>query len=264
MSSLWSEVDKADAPIEAARWQETMAAWPFCHAYKLRTIELMQLSAGNLVLDLGCGPGADALALAERVGEEGKVSAVDSSSVMISYARKRIGDSTANIELKVADAHDLPFPSNHFDACRADRVFQHLSDPYKALSEMLRVTKPGGRIVAVDPDQDTLVINVDAGSITEKIHNFRREHPANPTIAHRIGGMMADLGARPLSVEGHTLVLTEPLDAFGLVEWPDMLLSQGRLSEEEISIWNKALSRSLEQGSFFYSVTFFITVARKS
>ena len=241
-----------------------MAKWPFCRQYKQRTVDLLQLTAGNCVLDLGCGPGSDLPALIEEVGESGHVFGVDSSVAMISYAREQIRCSNISADLRVADANDLPFQADMFDACRADRVFQHLKDPQRALHELLRVTKSGGRIVVVDPDQDTLIIAVNAGHITEVIRDFRREHTTNPTIAHTIGSLFAELGAKSISVEGHTMVLTKPSDAFGLVEWPKMLHSQGKLTQEEVSTWNTTLQRSVDQGSFFYAVTFFITSAQKS
>ena len=263
MNSIWSDVDKADDPRTAVSWQETMATWPFCRHYKRRTVDLLQLIAGSCVLDLGCGPGTDLPALIKEVGETGNVFGVDSSAAMISYAREQIHCSNSAADLRIADATNLPFQADMFDACRADRVFQHLKDPQRALHELLRVTKSGGRIVVVDPDQDTLVIAVDAGHITEVIRDFRRGHPANPTIAHTIGSMFAELGAKSISVEGHTIVLTKPSDAFGLVEWPNMLHSEGKLTQEEVATWNTALQHSVDQGSFFYAVTFFITSVQK-
>jgi ubiquinone/menaquinone biosynthesis C-methylase UbiE len=264
MTSIWSDVDKTDDPSAAVKWQDTMATWTFCRQYKQRTIDLLQLAAGNCVLDLGCGPGADLPILIEKVGETGSVFGVDSSAAMISHAEEHVRCPNTTIDLRVADANDLPFQDDMFDACRADRVFQHLKDPQKALHELLRVTKIGGRMVVVDPDQDTLVIAVDAGKITEIIRDFRHRHLTNSTIAHKIGSMFADLEAKSINVEGHTMVLTDPADAFGLVEWPNMLHAQGKLTNEELSTWSMALQRSVDQGSFFYAVTFFITTAQKS
>jgi len=63
-------------------------------------------------------------------------------------------------EVVVADAHSLPFPSESFDGAWADRTFQHLADPLAALRELVRVVRPGGRIVIADPDYGTQVVNI--------------------------------------------------------------------------------------------------------
>lgn len=199
--------------------------------------------------------------LAHAVGAAGKVFGVDCSERMVERAQHSHREH-ANITITKGDAHDLRFSSDYFDACRADRLFQHLSHPIKALKELLRVTKSGGRIAIVDPDQSTLEIGVDAGHITERIANYRKGHAANPTIASEIGGMLATLAPVSTHTEQYTLVLTNPEDAFGLLEWPQMLRAEGKLTDEEISIWQSELQHTIERGSFFYRVTFLITCAK--
>ena len=58
-----------------------------------------------------------------------------------------------------ANATELPFPDASFDASRSERMFQHLKDPDAVFGEMVRVTKPGGRIVVLDPDWGTASID---------------------------------------------------------------------------------------------------------
>ena len=104
-------------------------------------------------LEVGCGSGADALGLASRFRVS--VTGVDVSGAMVDEARRR-----GLRDAYVASAEALPFADSSFDGCWADRVFQHLSDPDAALAEMVRVTRPGGRIVVADPDYDTQVVDV--------------------------------------------------------------------------------------------------------
>ncbi len=263
MGSLWSNVDASANPLEAATWSEQMASWPICKEYKRRTVELLQLSSGASVLDVGCGPGGDLLLLQKEVGGAGLVCGIDSSKAMISYATQKIRCANPEIELRVADAHELPFEDATFDGVRADRVFQHLPDPHKALQQLVRVTKSGGNIVVVDPDQETLVIAVDAGEITSIIRDFRKTHAENPTFARKAAGMLADLGATPTHIEAYPLVITDPALTFGLTQWPDMLHADGKLTTEQLSRWRSALKKSVEEKSFFYAVTLFVTCAKK-
>jgi SAM-dependent methyltransferase len=72
---------------------------------------------------------------------------VDSSAGAIDRARERWRKPEGVLEFAVADAHALPFGDCEFGGCRADRTIQHVADPEEALAEMVRVTRPGGRVV---------------------------------------------------------------------------------------------------------------------
>ena len=64
---------------------------------------------------------------------------------------------------------DLRFATGSFDGCRAERVLMHVPDPIRALSEMLRVTKPGGRVSVFDFDWDTFVIDSPHSDTTRRV-----------------------------------------------------------------------------------------------
>jgi ubiquinone/menaquinone biosynthesis C-methylase UbiE len=103
--------------------------------------------AGNVtgrdVLDIGCGAGP----LAERLVQRGaRVSGFDSSVRMIDLARKRLGD---GVNLQVADlAEPLPYGDDSFDVACASLVLHYLADWADSLTEIKRVLRPGGRLVA--------------------------------------------------------------------------------------------------------------------
>ena len=80
---------------------------------------------------------------------------------------------------KRADATELPFDSNYFDACRSERVFPHLIDPAKALSEMARVAKPGGWIVVFDPDAGSVSMDADDIESERRLVRVFAEHMIN-------------------------------------------------------------------------------------
>ncbi len=102
------------------------------------------LSEGKSVLDCGCGPGPLTLGFAELV-TPGRVVGIDIEPTMIDQANQLASDSgLENLEYQVADIYDLPFEDGEFDVVFSSAVIEHLSDPVRALREMLRVTKPGG------------------------------------------------------------------------------------------------------------------------
>ncbi len=104
-------------------------------------------------LDSGCGAGAFAFALAPRVGE---VIGVDLSEELVAAGRER---APANVSLVVGDAESLPFAYGEFDLAGCLRVLHHVRRPELVVSELARVTRPGGRILVVDQlgDIDPLV-----------------------------------------------------------------------------------------------------------
>jgi ubiquinone/menaquinone biosynthesis C-methylase UbiE len=120
---------------------------------KDRTYALMHLSSGQSVLDIGCGPASDTLALADLVGPTGRVVGIDRDAGMIAAANDRAASAGAtNVEHLHVNAVVLPFQDNSFGSCRSERVFQHLPDPSRVLAEVTRVLKPGGYLVLADPD----------------------------------------------------------------------------------------------------------------
>ena len=110
---------------------------------------LGRLRAGMDLLDVGCGPATITADLAARVAP-GRVVGLDAASGALKAARATLAerDLSARVELTDGDVMSLPFDDDTFDVAHAHQVLQHLSDPVGALTEMRRVTRPGG-IVAV-------------------------------------------------------------------------------------------------------------------
>jgi SAM-dependent methyltransferase len=105
--------------------------------------DLAEVAAGQVVLDVGCGPGALTAELVRRVGPEG-VSAVDPSEPFVAAARARHPD----VRVERASAEDLPFADAEFDVALAQLVVHFMTDPVAGLREMGRVTRPGGVVAA--------------------------------------------------------------------------------------------------------------------
>lgn len=107
-------------------------------------VELLGEVAGRDVLDVGCGDGALAVALARRGG---RMVAVDASAAMIAGARRRAEEGGADILLCRAEADRLPFGPARFDRVIAIAVLCFIEDAVPSFAEMARVLRPGGRLV---------------------------------------------------------------------------------------------------------------------
>lgn len=105
--------------------------------------DLAGLEAGHRALDVGCGPGALTTELVSRLGAA-SVAAADPSEPFVEAARAR----HPGVEVHLAPAEKLPFETDAFDAALAQLVVHFMTDPVAGLTEMRRVTRPGGVVVA--------------------------------------------------------------------------------------------------------------------
>ncbi len=106
-------------------------------------VALADLRAGQRALDVGCGAGALTQQLVERLGAD-SVSAVDPSEPFVAAVAARF----PGVAVHRASAEALPFPDGTFDAALAQLVVHFMTDPVAGLSEMARVTRPGGVVAA--------------------------------------------------------------------------------------------------------------------
>lgn len=117
--------------------------------WKRRVAALAAVNPGERALDLCCGTGDIAFALADRGAA---VTGLDFSDKMLEVARSRLKRSpkSRNLNFLQGDAQQLPFPNDSFDAITVGYGLRNLSSWETGLREMIRVGKPGARIVALD------------------------------------------------------------------------------------------------------------------
>lgn len=120
--------------------------------WKRLTIESSGVRPGHRVLDIAGGTGDLTMQFSKRVGEQGTVVLADINASMLSVGRDRLLDKGfgSNIEFVQANAECLPFPDNHFNAVSIAFGLRNVTDKDKAIASMLRVLKPGGRLLILE------------------------------------------------------------------------------------------------------------------
>jgi ubiquinone/menaquinone biosynthesis C-methylase UbiE len=120
--------------------------------YRERVVQLAGLGTGESVLDVGCGTGTLAIAAKRRVGPIGRVIGIDASPEMTARARAKAAKAAFDIHFRTAIAEALPFSDATFDAVLSTTVLHCLPGHARrqCISEMVRVLKPGGRLLVVD------------------------------------------------------------------------------------------------------------------
>ena len=120
--------------------------------WKRFTIELSAARAGQTILDIAGGTGDLAARFSKLVGPEGKVILADINAAMLEVGRDRLIDKGAigNIEVVQADAQSLPFEDNSIDCITIAFGLRNVTDKDMALRSMLRVLRPGGRLLVLE------------------------------------------------------------------------------------------------------------------
>ena len=124
------------------------------HRWRRRAADLAAVPAGGRALDVATGTGDLALELARRLNSEGEVIGADFSPRMLELARAKAAAIAAElpgqIHFKLANALELPFPNDQFDAATVGFGARNFSSLERGLEEMARVVRPGGRVVVLE------------------------------------------------------------------------------------------------------------------
>lgn len=144
-----------ETALEGSGWQLEGNAADAYEAYLVpaifdsltqRLLDFAQVGGGQKVLDVACGTGVVSRAAARKVGDTGEVAGVDLNPDMLAAAKRAADARGLFIDFRQADAGALPFEDDHFDVALCQEAVQFFPDPSAALSEMRRVTDPGGTV----------------------------------------------------------------------------------------------------------------------
>jgi ubiquinone/menaquinone biosynthesis C-methylase UbiE len=245
-------IDRSAASTEAVRFLDTVNTLQQVQEMQRLTHRLVGACEGARILDVGCGVGDVTRELGSLVGRSGQVMGIDLSESMVAEARRRTVGTGLPIEYRQGDVHRLDVPSNSFDGCRASRVFIYLDDPRQALSEMLRLTRPGGSVVLFEVELDSWVLDGPDPAVVRKLVHFWADQLKNPWVCRRLPGVFRSLGVRDLSI--HPVVGTwvfSMLETFGIHSVMEKAIQQGVATRAEVDEWIHFMKEGDRTGSFY-------------
>jgi arsenite methyltransferase len=155
----------------------------------------LDLQPGEDVLDIGSGPGLLACEMATDVAPDGSVCGIDPSDSMLAIARARKTVArTAPITFAAGDACTLRFADDSFDVAVATQVYEYVEDIPAALGEAHRVLRPGGRLLILDTDWDSIVWHSTDRERMERVLAAWDEHLVDPYLPRCLTRRLEDAG----------------------------------------------------------------------
>jgi ubiquinone/menaquinone biosynthesis C-methylase UbiE len=227
---------------------------------------LLGLQPNQRVLDVGCGTGDDVREMAALVAPHGIAVGVDNSELMIVEAQRRADGCGLPVQFRVSEAQQLPWESGYFDACRADRLLQHVPDPGRTFNELVRVVRPGGRLVVVDRDWGMVALDAAEETTTRAVLERASAGIRNGWIGRRLHGFFRAAGLNEIRVQAHCINITSFDIADALLDLrivAEHAISAGDLPRQVVEAWLDDLLRRDRLGTFFAAVTLFVVVGVK-
>jgi SAM-dependent methyltransferase len=200
-------------------------------------LALLQLGPRQRCLDLGCGLGEDARAMAETSGA--RVVGIDRSPRMVNEARSRSVGSPGATFL-VADAAQLPFPDSTFDAAWVKRTLMHIARPERAIGEM-------------------------AAGATRTLVALQADRYANPRAGRQLRRLMLEAGLADVRVEPQPVAIADLATAettLRLLSLARSAAADGTLTPDEAATWEEDLRARERRGLFVCYALVFVAGAR--
>jgi SAM-dependent methyltransferase len=218
------------------------------------------LAAGSRVLDAGSGLGEVARDLAGLVQPGGAVVALDRSADVTAAASAR--HDGGPVDYVVGDLERLDFPDDSFDAARTERALQHMPDPDRAIAEMVRVVKPGGRICLIDTDWSSLTADgLRPGLIRETLDFAHGLMPGrDDAIGLSLRRRLMRAGGRAVRAEPFTIATSDVRTAAELVPIfdPARAASIGVIPPRLLPAWESSLAEAVSRDELLVALTIWV------
>jgi SAM-dependent methyltransferase len=251
----------------AALRVEALYLTPDIAATRVAAFHALDPRPGERIVDLGCGPGFMTRELALAVGDQGRVHGLDLSEPMLALARARCAGLPA-VELAAGDMAALDgLADGSVDAAVALQSLEYVPEVGRAVREIARVLRPGGRAVVIDTDFDSIVWHGRDQGRVDRILAAYDAHVAHRGLPRVLGRLAMEAGLAVIRCEVVPIlnVSFHPNTyAYGIAGFiRDFVVGSRRASTEEADAWLGecvALDRASE---FFMSLNRYLFVLRK-
>jgi SAM-dependent methyltransferase len=268
----FGRVDDQSDPGFLVQAMDKTAQWPAVIAMRAFEVEHLALGPGDALLDMGCGRGEVACALAASVQPGGRVTGIDASEAMLDDARGRAAAAGVDVTFRLGDGLALGEPDASFDAVRAERVLQWIPELEAAVAELVRVLRPGGRMCLIDTDWRTLAVDIpDLDAAAAVARALVKDRGPASIAGGRLANLCRSAGLTDIVIEPATHVWTAwdpdaepaPSGFFPLDQVLPQLIDAGGLDPRHCDTFLEQVHDAARNERLFMSLTMFAVAGRK-
>ena len=238
-----------------------------CHdlvARRVAVLAALDAGVGDVVLEVGCGGGTYLREIATAVGEQGRAIGYDVSADQVAAARQYC-DGLTNVTIETGDLAGLAIADETVDAVVAVQVLEYVADVDRALREIRRVTRPGGRLVNVATNWSALFWSGGDPSLTTAVLAAWEQHAFYPNLPVELPGRLHAAGFGGTTQQPITIV-NRRFHPNSFSWWAAQLmgayaLGSGTLDRNDIDAWLSSLVDADAAGTHFLSSVPILTVA---
>lgn len=252
---------------DASRQLEAVYLTPDIVNQRRCTLQALALQKGEHVLDVGSGPGLLVADMARTVGPSGLVTGLDINTSMMRVAQRRCEPISSHVALVQGDATALPFPDEAFDVAVSTQVYEYIDDVAQALAEVYRILRPGGRILIIDTDWDSIVWNAKDTALMQRILDAWVERFADAHLPGSLSRLLADSGFSLRRRD--VLVLLNPeydVNTYSLTNGrilAKFVVGRRCITQHDVDAWKSDLRQLGSEGRYFFSLNRYLFVAEK-
>jgi ubiquinone/menaquinone biosynthesis C-methylase UbiE len=247
---------------------ETRGSHPRFVAMMDEYLDAMAIDKAGDVLDMGCGTGVVARAIAKRPKFSGRVIGIDLSAYLAEAAARLSSEEglAERVRFQTGDTQSLGFEDGAFDAVVAHTLMSHVPDPGAVLGEAARLVRPGGAIGVFDGDFTSLSFELENAEdaaqfdarLVESVSNQPRVMRRLPRLAREAGLRIEQSFAYVLTEVGRAEFWESSVRSLGA-----LLPKAGAMSQEEADAWVASQMRASEEGVFFGTSNYYGYVLRR-
>ena len=225
-----------------------------------KQLNWLDIQPGQHILDVGCGIGHQAFAMAKLTGKTGSVTGTDISNTMIATAQHRHTAHGLPLNFVVAPAAQQPFAGASFDVIRTERVLMYLKNIDEVFTEYTRLLKPGGKLLIFDVDWDALVIPHPDKNLTRRSVEFISDSFPSGRIGAQLYGHFKDSGFNNIQIRPHGYMHNLELTKRIIGGITTTGVAHNVFTSDEVTNWWATLEKAEADGKFFACFQGFIVM----
>lgn len=252
----WAEIDE-----DRLDNYEAMFEW---HPRMEPLLRGAELTAGQRVLDYGCGPGGLAMEIARRAGSGGEVHGLDLNGDMIERANARSAREGMErvCHFKQHTEDSLPFDDGFFDRVVCKSVLEYVSDPGATIAEFARVTGVGGRVHVVDSDWGMLVAEPLNARDLDELFTAANMAYHTPHIGRKLYGLFKAAGLSDIQVRILCSADTTGIRRSVMHHMVGYARESGRMDGDKLDAIEKIIDGAIEAGNYMMVLPQFVVSAK--